>query len=295
MYLNFEDNRPETPTVPRAISLREGVLLSLVAHLVLLLVILFVPGMMPAPAPREEDRRLVQRDDAIRFVEILPLIDRPDTPRRPAEQSDLDRRSATIERPPDALSPVPFSRGNTPERVVGAPEERAAGPEAPPSPPEPPAPAPDPSPGLLAEVPPPAPPAPVAGRLGESLRNLQQYLRSDNLANERGGATDQGADIQFDSKGVDFGPWLRRFKNQVERNWIVPPAAASLRGRVVIQFFVLRNGTIVGLRVAQPSAIDAFTTSALNALKLSNPTVPLPEEYPTDRVFFTVTFHYNDR
>jgi hypothetical protein len=27
---------------------------------------------------------------------------------------------------------------------------------------------------------------------------------------------------------------------------------------------------------------------------MSNPTVPLPAEYPTDRAFFTVTFHYNE-
>src|SRR5690348_18263498 len=35
----------------------------------------------------------------------------------------------------------------------------------------------------------------------------------------------KGADIQFDSKGIDFGPWLRRFTAQVKRNWFVPQVA----------------------------------------------------------------------
>jgi TonB family protein len=68
----------------------------------------------------------------------------------------------------------------------------------------------------------------------------------------------------------------------------------TFRGRVVIQFNVLRNGTITDLNVVQPASIPALTTSALNALKLSNPTAQLPAEYPRDRVFFTVTFHYNE-
>jgi TonB family protein len=95
------------------------------------------------------------------------------------------------------------------------------------------------------------------------------------------------------SKGVDFGPWLRRFKHQIESNWLVPQAAGMLRGRVIVQFYVLRNGAIVDLRVIEPATVPAFTTSSLNALRLSNPTAALPPEYPDDRVLFTVTFRYN--
>ena len=138
------------------------------------------------------------------------------------------------------------------------------------------------------------PSRPASGNLGQSLRNLQQYVRDQGYDNQRGGDADQSADIQFDSMGVDFGPWLRRFKAQVEKNWLIPQAAMSLRGRVVIQFYVLRNGTITDIKVVQESGIPSFNTSAFNSLKLSNPTQPLPPEYPDDRAFFTVTFHYNE-
>jgi hypothetical protein len=136
----------------------------------------------------------------------------------------------------------------------------------------------------------PAPPAPV---LGQAFRNLQRYLQDGTFDNQMGGETEQSADIQFDAKGADFGPWLRRFKNQVERNWMLPNAALGTRERsVVIQFSVLSNGTLIDLRVVQPADLEPLTTAALNALILSNPTAALPPDYPSDRVLITVTFRY---
>jgi hypothetical protein len=40
--------------------------------------------------------------------------------------------------------------------------------------------------------------------------------------------------------------------------------------------------------------VDAFNNAAYNALAASNPTQPLPPEYPSDKAFFTVTFYYNE-
>jgi TonB family protein len=137
-------------------------------------------------------------------------------------------------------------------------------------------------------------PAGPSGQLGDTLRNLQRYLKDQNFNNLRGGLTEQDPDIQFDAKGVEFGPWLRRFVAQVKSNWNIPQAAMARSGRVVIQFYVLKNGAILDLQVVQPGSIEAFTAAAFNALRLSNPTLPLPPEYPADRAFFTVTFHYNE-
>jgi TonB family protein len=68
----------------------------------------------------------------------------------------------------------------------------------------------------------------------------------------------------------------------------------SLKGRVVLSFNVHTDGTITDLTVVQPSTVEAFTHAAYNALAASNPTQPLPPEYPSDRAFFTVTFFYNE-
>ena len=135
--------------------------------------------------------------------------------------------------------------------------------------------------------------APPGGKLGEALRNLQKYVDQESFDNQRGSSQEFGP-LQFDTKGVEFGPWVRRFVAQVRRNWFVPYAAMSLRGRVVITFFVHRNGALTDVTVVSPSPVESFNLSARNALLASNPTEPLPPEYPDDRAFFTVTFYYNE-
>jgi TonB family protein len=116
----------------------------------------------------------------------------------------------------------------------------------------------------------------------------------DTFDNPQGGVGQFGPEIQFDTKGVEFGPWIRRFIAQVKRNWFVPYAAMSMSGHVVIQFNVHRNGSITDLTVVGPSAIEAFNTAAYGALRSSNPTQPLPPAYPAEQAFFTVTFFYNE-
>jgi TonB family protein len=292
MYLDLQDYRPDTPRVPSVISVREGVLLSLVAHAAVLLVIMFAPTEWLEATP--EQVAMVREDEPVRFVEMAPVVDQMELAKRLAEQSDQDRRSATVDRAPIPENEAPRSVGNTPEKVVGSPDERTEDAAPPATPPAPAPPQPDNATALLREAEPPPAPTPPAPTAGRALRNLQRYLRDENYDNPEGGATEPSADIQFDAKGVDFGPWLRRFRAQIRRNWLIPQVAELARGRVVVQFVVLRNGSLIEMRIVRPAGIDALTSSAVNALKLSNPTVPLPPEYPDDQILFTVTFLYNE-
>jgi TonB family protein len=136
----------------------------------------------------------------------------------------------------------------------------------------------------------------LAGRggLGSTLDDLQRYVESYQFENPRGGGGAFGPALQFDTKGVEFGPWVRRFIAQVKSNWLIPMAAMSMRGHVVITFNVHKSGMLTDITVVGPSAIDAFNNAAYGALAASNPTLPLPQEYPSDRAFFTVTFFYNE-
>ena len=106
-----------------------------------------------------------------------------------------------------------------------------------------------------------------------------------------------GPAIQFDTRGVEFGPWIRQFIAQVKRNWysIMPYAAYTMKGHVVITFNVHKTGDLTDLNVVGPCPIGAFNTAAFGALTASNPTKPLPPEYPDEKAFFTVTFFYNEQ
>ena len=130
--------------------------------------------------------------------------------------------------------------------------------------------------------------------LNQALRGLDG-VRSQTFHNLRGQTDRYGPDIQFDAKGVDFGSWMRRFRALIYRNWDIPYAIWSMSGHVVLTFNVHRDGAMTELTVLEPSTVDGFTNSAHNALRLSNPTPPLPPEYPDDSVFFTAIFYFNER
>ena len=140
------------------------------------------------------------------------------------------------------------------------------------------------------------PDRPADGLLGRAMQNLNEYVQRESFNNQEGSVGQFGPWIQFDSKGVEFGPWIRRFVAQIRRNWFVPYAimSRSLHGNVVMTFYVDRDGSISELTIVKPAEVDAFTNSAFNALSTSNPTQPLPPEYPDDRAFFTVTFFFNE-
>jgi len=286
MYFDLEDYHPEEPRVARAISAREGVLLSLIAHLVALVLIIlaprlgwFKPKVIPVvPTP----------DQIVRFVSIQPAINRPAQPVHTPEPSDMDRRSSTVTPAPQPKNPAPASVGNTSEKMVATPDSQKSGD---------PTPQPSTNPTMVPDILQPQRPTGAAG-LADSLHNLSRYLQNANYNNPDGGQTDKDANIQFDSKGIDFGPWLARFKAQVMSNWLIPQAAMVQHGHVVFQFWVARDGTISDIHIVQPAKVDVFNTAAQGALTRSNPTVPLPAAYPIDKnhdgILFTVTFFYNE-
>jgi TonB family protein len=314
MYFNFEDYRPDTPTLPRALSRLEVVLLTVVTYLSLIIFILLSPRipwfqqmeLERQQALAEQQNELIKRQrDQARFVFVAPRVDiqAKKAPER-AELSDLDRKARTLERAAKPTNDLPFSRGNTFERMESAPavQPQRTAPQPEPASKDDPTTqgltlpnAPTGTEPKATDTPRPAPRGPTMGVIADAIRNVQKYAQKDSFINLQGGAGQEVApSIQFDTKGVEFGPWIRRFIAQIRRNWFIPEAAMSFKGHVVITFFVWKDGRITELKVLRPSGIDAFNNSSFNALAASNPTQPLPPEYPDDRAFFTITFYYNE-
>jgi TonB family protein len=316
MYFDLEDYHPDITPVGQAISWREGVLLSIIAHLVMVILILIAPKWFPwltAPRRVQVVARQGQPEPPLQYMMVAPRTERPvlKAPDR-ALASDLNRAAASRERAKKPENMEPYSRGNSPERVDEPPRQVARGQ----------GPQPDPAAGRPIENAQPEQTQKIpesqsalqlpsaqsraaqngangrsatsGGSLGDALRNLQRYTQNEAFDNQGGGGGQFGPEIQFDTKGVEFGPWIRRFIAQVKRNWFIPYAAMSMKGHVAIQFNVHKDGSITDLQVVAPSGIDAFNNAAFGALSGSNPTQPLPPEYPDSKAFFTVTFFYNE-
>ena len=90
------------------------------------------------------------------------------------------------------------------------------------------------------------------GSLGDALRNLQRYIQNESVRQPGRRRRTVRPEIQFDTKGVEFGPWIRRFIAQVKRNWFIPYAAMSMKGHVVITFNVHKDGSITDLDGRRP-------------------------------------------
>ena len=311
MYIDFEDYRPETPRVEPALSGSTAVLITIAVHVLFILAVIFLPSlpiMQPSANPTEIRMAPQEREQNPRFVFMQPRVDisKPQ-PKPNVDASDQDRVASTLERAPDPKNSLPFARGNTPERVETDPPKAAqadqsadAGSGRQEQPAEGQVAVNEPARSML-RLPSAmsAPPALSIGRsgssgvLGDAIRNLQRYTQQQSFDNPQGSGDGQGL-IQFDSKGVEFGPWLRRFVAQVKRNWFIPSAAMMMKGHVVITFNVHKDGALTDIEIRSSSGIDAFDRAAANALAGSNPTQPLPPEYPSEKAFFTVTFLYNE-
>jgi TonB family protein len=318
MYFDFEDHRPDITPVGRAISWREGILLSIIAHMAMVIVLLTAPQWLPTRPARRPQAVVAAKEDKhepLRFVMVQPKVDVP-APKPPprADLSDKDRIARAPQRAEKPTNPLPYSRGNSRElseqqlemeraRGRGPTPEPQAGPPAEPSPPEATrVPEQQSALALPTPAPPPQQPAGAGGRtqaggsLGDALRNLERYVQGQQLENPRGGNSNFGPTVQFDTKGVDFGRWWLRFRAQIMRNWLplIPEAAMSMSGHTVLTFNVHKNGTITDVTVVQPSRVGGFTNAAYGGIVSSNPTIPLPPEYPDPKMEMTVTFYYNE-
>jgi len=98
--------------------------------------------------------------------------------------------------------------------------------------------------------------------------------------------------ISFDTKGVEFGPWVRRFVQRVRRNWFVPAEAFASKRCATHTVRVRKDGTVAEVVTLNPSGVPAFTEAGYKAL-IATSFEPLPAAYPDDSVTITVTFYYN--
>ena len=297
MYLDLEDYRPDTPRVPSVISIREGVLLSLVLHAAdAVFHSVWADRVVRGGCRLTGSRAGQQGTDEVRAD---AAGDRPGATRRtpggafghrPAERDSGARsechrtkrrsRAATRQRrsiggpteppepaasPPAAAPPNRVSR----EQLRALHRSRGRRRPAPPSPP---------CAERRARAPePPAVPA------GQQLR--QRAWRRDR--------SERGHPVRLEGRRFRaLAPALRGSGPAQLAHPAGRRARAGPRGRSSSRCCGTDRSSTCACR-SQP-AIDALTVSALNSIKLSNPTAVLPPDFPDDHAPFIVTFRYNE-
>ncbi len=107
-------------------------------------------------------------------------------------------------------------------------------------------------------------------------------------------------EVLSDTQGIDFGPYLSKIVQAVRKNWYaVLPAKAGppdfKSGTVSMQFNILRDGHVDGMKLTHLSGDVGMDRAALGGITASAPFAPLPEQYTGPFLTVTFTFHYNPK
>ena len=105
-------------------------------------------------------------------------------------------------------------------------------------------------------------------------------------------------DILSDTMGVDFGPYLQQVLYRVRTNWynLIPESARApimKKGKVSIEFAIMKDGTVQGLSLIATSGDVALDRGAWGGITASNPFPPLPNEFGGQYLALRFHFFYN--
>lgn len=105
-------------------------------------------------------------------------------------------------------------------------------------------------------------------------------------------------EVLTNTEGIDFGPYLSSFVQKVRTNWYNyipqearPPQLAT--GVTSIEFAILRNGHLAGMRIVHPAGLVVLDRAAWGGIAASNPLDPLPSEFKGDFLKLRMHFCYN--
>src|SRR5687768_6548228 len=104
--------------------------------------------------------------------------------------------------------------------------------------------------------------------------------------------------VLSDTRGYDFGPYMKELTDRVRMKWysqIPESAREGQKGRVVVLFTVLRDGTVQDVRVVAKSDAESLNQAVTAAIEGSSPVPQLPAGFSADRIVVQFTFLYNAR
>jgi TonB family protein len=297
---------------------REAAWLSVVVHLLVILLLVYVPKRPVASLALKDP----MKDKDLTFLELPPdlqkVTKRPDT----NIISDKDRI---------ATSKTPRIDPKELKKIIDSGRAGRPGPQVPPAQQASQAPAPNPAqaqPQQQQQVNPPqannqtaqlhAPPQPqqrptpqinfkTGGYVGSQTSQAAAAVAAGRGSPNAGEGGDFGADlgqgaraqgqleVLSDTMGVDFGPYLSRVVQNVRQNWytLIPESAKWKKGKVSIQFVILKDGSVSGMQLFGTSQDTALDRAAWGGITASNPFPPLPTEFKGPYLALRFSFYYN--
>jgi TonB family protein len=119
--------------------------------------------------------------------------------------------------------------------------------------------------------------------------------------NPEGGFVDSGP-LSFDTTWYDWGPYAAEMVRKIRLHWDAQIRAHAedlvmlgQKGKLTIRFYILADGTVEGATILRGSGVPPYDFAAFQAILKSSPFRPLPADLGKPREGITVTFFYNLR
>jgi TonB family protein len=317
---NLEDERSRA-------RVREGIYISLLAHVLIFLWILFGPRyILHQPKVISPFEVLTDRQKKeMTYMSLPPDALKHIQPKNPQALSDKNRtaesRHPTLDKKtleqlqamrragPPAPAPAPQQQP-TPTPQQAAPQPQQSQPAPPKTPPVQPL---QPQPQGTTPAPPPAPKPPATKpdfttgmSAGEQIRQAARGAAQPQAPSGDYGANlppqhsglNGSAEILSDTMGVDFGPYMQRVIAATYRSWIPlipestrPPLSKS--GKVGIEFIIAKDGSVKQMVLKFPSGDVALDRAAWGGVTGASPYPPLPKEFKGPYLALRFGFYYN--
>jgi TonB family protein len=105
-------------------------------------------------------------------------------------------------------------------------------------------------------------------------------------------------DVLSDTMGVDFGPYLQGVLATIRKNWqnLIPSEARAptmKKGTVSIEFTILADGKVEGVKIVGTSGDAALDRAAWGGITASEPFPPLPTEFGGKYLALRIYYYYN--
>jgi TonB family protein len=304
--------------------LREGIYISLLAHLVIFLFFLYGPKyllhqpriIMPAEVAKS-------RPEQMTYLDLPPDALKRLKPKTPQAMSDKDRVAQSqhptldqktleqlqaMRRAGRPAPPSPQPAAPTAQAPAGQPAPRQQAQQQAQQAPQTSTPAPA-TPKAQQEAPRPQPMQPnFAGQTaGDVIRQAERDAASGAQSapgdygaglTPRHPGLQAGVDILSDTLGVDFGPYLQRVIAATYRSWdpLIPESVRppiGKQGRVGIEFKILPDGSVKQMILRFPSGDVALDRAAWGGITGASPYPPLPKQFKGPYLALRFAFLYN--
>ncbi len=99
------------------------------------------------------------------------------------------------------------------------------------------------------------------------------------MANEEGGFVDVGG-VSFETSWYDWGPYAAEMLRRIKLHWRISRDLLILQqnGTTQIAFSIMTDGSVADVRIQRPSTVPPYTHAAMQAIIESDPFRPLPKD-----------------